>query len=225
MTRYLIALMAISLPSAATTQSAGSVLTASDIWSEHPFQKPVEAEGREWLALVVADDGSRLQHAEVAWRASVFFEDSVFALEVVPEGTPHLLVADVPGLGPGTAITIVRDEATLWADERRLDMTLGDAAYQLDLRASDPALCDATITLTRGAVTQTLYPPGNDVFSCDEPHFSVQWAGDLDGDGRLDLVTTFSPKYSWYPRRLFLSSAARSGELVGLVATTGLAAA
>jgi hypothetical protein len=38
-------------------------------------------------------------------------------------------------------------------------------------------------------------------------------------------VTTFSPKYSYYPRRLYLSSAAAPGELVGLVATTGLAAA
>jgi hypothetical protein len=85
--------------------------------------------------------------------------------------------------------------------------------------------CDATVTLSDGRAVQELYVPNDQPFSCDEPHFSVQWAGDLDGDGRLDLVTTFSPKYSWYPRRLYLSSAAAPGDLVGLVARLELAAA
>ena len=54
--------------------------------------------------------------------------------------------------------------------------------------------------------------------SCDEPHFTIHWAGDLDRDGRLDMLATFSSKYSYHPRQLFLSSAARSGELVAEVA-------
>ncbi len=54
---------------------------------------------------------------------------------------------------------------------------------------------------------------------------SVQWAGDLDGDGRLDLVTKLSPKYSFYPRRLYLSSAAEEGMMVGLVPALDAAAA
>src|SRR5262245_65556102 len=51
------------------------------------------------------------------------------------------------------------------------------------------------------------------VVSCDEPHFTVHWAGDLDRDGRLDMLVTFSHKYSYHPRQLLLSSGARSGEL------------
>jgi hypothetical protein len=209
MTRYLVALIAILLPSAAAAQTEASVLAASDIWSEHPFQRPVEVEGREWLALVVADEGSRVEPAEVRWVASLFFEDSVFALAVAPAATPHLLLAEVPGVRLGPATTLVEYEASLTSDEPRLDMTLGDATYQLALRSTDPALCDAAVTLTQGGTTQMLYLPEGQAFDCDAPHFSVQWAGDLDGDGRLDLVTTFSPKYSWYPRRLYLSSSAR----------------
>jgi hypothetical protein len=219
MTRYLVALIAILLPSAAAAQTEASVLAASDIWSEHPFQRPVEVEGREWLALVVADEGSRVEPAEVRWVASLFFEDSVFALAVAPAATPHLLLAEVPGVRLGPATTLVEYEASLTSDEPRLDMTLGDATYQLALRSTDPALCDAAVTLTQGGTTQMLYLPEGQAFDCDAPHFSVQWAGDLDGDGRLDLVTTFSPKYSWYPRRLYLSSSARPGELVGLLTT------
>jgi hypothetical protein len=228
MTRYLVAAMAILLPSAAAAQSTASVLAASDIWSEHPYQRPVEVEGREWLALVAADGRSSIERVAARWSGSVFFEDSVFALEMTPDfppGSLQLLVAGVPGVRPGPATTVVEYEASLSSDERRLTMTLGQTAYELELDSSDPDFCDATITLSDGRASQTLYVPQGQPFDCDAPHFSVQWAGDMDGDGRLDLVTTFSPKYSWYPRQLYLSSAAAPGELVALVATTELAAA
>jgi hypothetical protein len=228
MTRCLVATLACVLPTAAAAQSTASVLAASDIWSEHLIQRPVELEGREWLALLAADGLSSLERVVPRWRGSVLFEDSVFALEVTPDlplESMQLLVAGVPGIRQGPATTVVEYEASLWSDERRLDITLGRAAYELTLDSSDPDFCDATITLSDGRASQTLYVPDGHPFDCDAPHFSVQWAGDLDGDGRLDLVTTFSPKYSWYPRQLFLSSAARPGELVGPVARTELAAA
>jgi hypothetical protein len=217
-----------ALPAAACGQSTGSLLATSDIWSEHPIQRPVEVEGRAWLAVVVADGVSVVEPIEARWRGSVLFGDSVFALEWTPDFPPEsmrLLVAGVPGVRVGSATTALEGEASLSVEERRLEIALGDARYTLQLGGSDAELCDATVTLVQGSVTQTLYPPGGDTYSCDAPHFSVQWAGDLDGDGRLDLVTTFSPKYSWYPRQLHLSSGAGPGELVGLVATTALAAA
>jgi hypothetical protein len=53
----------------------------------------------------------------------------------------------------------------------------------------------------------------------DEPHLEVDWAGDVDRDGKLDLVVTFSSKYSMLPHTLLLSSKARPGQLIGVAAT------
>ena len=76
------------------------------------------------------------------------------------------------------------------------------------------------VTLSGDAVTQRVFDIGGPSarFSCDEPHFRIHWAGDLDRDGRLDMLVTFSEKYSYYPRQLLLSSAARLPNLVGEVA-------
>ena len=53
----------------------------------------------------------------------------------------------------------------------------------------------------------------------DDPHFTLHWAGDMDGDGRLDLIATLSHKYSVFPTRLLLSSLAPQKELLGVAAT------
>ena len=220
----LLALVSVMGPAAARAQPAGSVLTITDIQSEHLIERPVSLEGREWLGLVADGQSWRLQRMQPTWRGSELFGDSVFALVVGPE-TPHLLLADVPGVRAGPAETIIEIEVGMYADARAFEIGMRDRVYELELHGSDPMLCDATVTLTDGTLTQTLYTPESEIFSCDEPHFSVQWAGDLDGDGRLDFVTTFSPKYSWYPRHLYLSSAAGPGQLVGLVAVLEAAAA
>ena len=52
----------------------------------------------------------------------------------------------------------------------------------------------------------------------DDPHFSLEWAGDLDQDGKPDLIMTLTQKYSSLPTILFLSSKASAGDLVGRAA-------
>jgi hypothetical protein len=214
-------------PALLQAQPIGSVLTSSDIYSDHLIERPVTLEGRAWLALTTSAAGSRLEAVRPSWATSMLFQDSVFTLVLDPPMavTPLLMVADVPRLAVGPAMTVVELEKTLWDEALTLDVSLGSETYRLSLGGTDPMRCDATVTLSDGRAAQTLYAPGTEPFDCDEPHFSVQWAGDVDGDGRLDLVTTFSPKYSWYPRRLYLSSAAAPGELVGLVAVLEAAAA
>jgi len=76
-------------------------------------------------------------------------------------------------------------------------------------------MCDASVIVSDGTSSQELYFPDEGIVSCDGPHFSVQRVGNLDGDERLDLVTTFSPRSSYFPRRLFLSSAAPDGRRFG----------
>ena len=92
----------------------------------------------------------------------------------------------------------------------------------IHLESRQASLCDGVITLSSGGRTQKLFDatePGATrdpdlVLACDDPHFKIHWAGDLDRDGRLDMLVTFSHKYSYVPNQLLLSSAARSPDLV-----------
>ncbi len=59
---------------------------------------------------------------------------------------------------------------------------------------------------------------GNATLAWDDPHFSLEWAGDLDQDGKPDLIMILTQKYSSLPTFLFLSSKADLGELLKRVA-------
>ena len=151
-------------------------------------------------------------------------KSTVYRLVTTPPGA-ELLLSGVPGLSAGAAITAGQD-IDLGGEKREAELWLGRRQYRIRLDSKDPNYCDAVVTLTHDGRRQKLFDatgPGttNDpalVRSCDEPHFTVHWAGDLDRDGRLDMLVTFSKKYSYHPRQLFLSSGARSGELVAEVA-------
>jgi hypothetical protein len=93
-----------------------------------------------------------------------------------------------------------------------LKISLNSRHYELRLESARPDLFDAVVILTDGRRRQVLY--STDGFA-DEPHFDIVWAGDLDRDGRLDLVVNLDRKYSWHPYRLLLSSKASARQLVG----------
>jgi hypothetical protein len=52
----------------------------------------------------------------------------------------------------------------------------------------------------------------------EDQRASLRWAGDLDRDGKLDLIYNLGGHYTRTRLALYLSSAAKPGELVGLVA-------
>ena len=58
--------------------------------------------------------------------------------------------------------------------------------------------------------------PAPDDFSFDDPKFELLWAGDRDGDGKIDIEMEMSPKYSCRKKVLYLSSLALEGQLVGI---------
>ncbi len=128
------------------------------------------------------------------------------------------LVAAVPSVVAGPAVTAARN-LPLGPDARQVEFMLGTQQAVVRWASSLADGCDATITLSIAGRIQTLFrmDPASPI-ACDEPHFRIDWAGDLDRDGRLDLLVTFSPKYSVHPRRLLLSSAASAGALVAEVA-------
>lgn len=76
------------------------------------------------------------------------------------------------------------------------------------------------LVLTKGKTTQVLYAPED----CNDCYWQMNWAGDLDGDGKLDFYLYLTYHYNVGIRKLFLSSKAESGKLVKEVAeftTTG----
>lgn len=89
-------------------------------------------------------------------------------------------------------------------------LTLGDATFEA-IKLGERS---GRIELRVGEMKQTLF----ECAECDQDGWSVRWAGDLDGDGKIDLLITAGPHYAQETSRLFLSSKARKGQLVNEVA-------
>jgi len=115
---------------------------------------------------------------------------------------PELILRDIPGVTAGPV------KAAEYDEERRV-ITFDGQRYQLVVRADHGA------ELRHGSRVQLLFPKTEFV---DEPHYEIVWAGDLDRDGKLDLITVLSQKYSYYPYEVWLSSKATGSEMVHRVA-------
>lgn len=213
-------------------QAGPVILSSGDIGDNYYDAPPaVILERTAWLGLFIEEgkpgEKTRPSHLAVTRVTFALRKEpgpTSYRLVTAPRGA-ELLFSGVPRLSAGKAITVTQ-EIDLGGDKREADVSLGSRRYRIRLDSKEPNHCDAVVTLSQDGLRQRLFDaarPGttNDpalVLSCDEPHFTVHWAGDLDHDGRLDLLVTFSPKYSYHPRQLLLSSGARSGELVAEVA-------
>jgi len=130
-------------------------------------------------------------------------------VEFDPEVT--FAVRCLPGVQPGAIRTAGVVNHSLEFNGV-LRIPLGARRYEVRLRSRREDRFDATVVLSDGRRSQVLYSA--DGFA-DDPHFEVEWAGDLDNDGRLDLIVNLSRKYSVHPHRLLLSSRAARDQLVG----------
>lgn len=70
------------------------------------------------------------------------------------------------------------------------------------------------IIMTRGKISQEV----GDMESLVSEGAGISWAGDLDGDGKIDFLLSGGNEKGFGSWRLFLSSMAKKGELVGLAA-------
>lgn len=133
--------------------------------------------------------------------------------EVTVESTPEVTFAVrcIPGLRAGKIQSAGVTNHDLDYDGP-LEISLGKLRYELRVEAKAPYLADAKVILAQGGRTQVLYSADGFV---DDPHFEVVWAGDLDRDGKLDLVVNLHRKYSWHPYRLLLSTKALGKDFVG----------
>ena len=129
------------------------------------------------------------------------------SLEVLPRN-PRMILREIPGVTAGPVQEAEYDSDSIEVS-RPFKIRFHGESFELHREANN------RITLHHGKRTQELFAKPEFV---DEEHFDVVWAGDLDRDGKLDLITVLSPKYSWYPYDVWLSSKAGSGEIVHRVA-------
>ena len=203
---------------AALTTGTSSSLSKFPTWRKH---EAASWRGEGWLGW--RDVGNTVQSVRLRIE-DIPKQNPEDDEEVMVESIPQVdyAVRCVAGVRPGTLLVGRRDRDNdpvlndSLLSTRRLGISLGEQKYELRLESTQESLADARITLSDGAHTQVLYSAEG---FADDPHFEVCWAGDLDRDGRLDLLVNFSNKYSEHRYRLLLSSRADSGQLIGDVAT------
>jgi hypothetical protein len=138
---------------------------------------------------------------------------SGYHVSTVGEKLPPILLVrglpDLTSIEPKRAAYSRSAELTVW-DKSPLTLRLSEATFtvkMVPLSAGPDISCQLLLSLSN--VSQVL-----DAAGC---YWDIVWAGDLDGDGKLDLLVRYPDDYS--PRlELMLSSRARHGELVRTVA-------
>jgi hypothetical protein len=194
-----------------------SLLILNEAYSEKETTQFVT---HSWLGLFLNDTGAgRVVPIDLALgqRGGGCADDAVVVnLRSKPDGALYAISSSV--LRPGAVTTVRMDyPVSLSAGgDSEVNLLHGQRRYTLRREGVKADLTDARVTLSDGQETQLLFAADGFV---DDPHFTLHWAGDMDGDGRLDLIATLSHKYSVFPTRLLLSSLGRQRELLGVAAT------
>jgi hypothetical protein len=127
---------------------------------------------------------------------------------------PLVLVKDVPALKAGKVIT-----STTYQKERpdvgaKLKLNVGGKESTLTVggvKKDKEYRSQYKVVLETGGVKQTVYERKE---VADSSFPSLLWAGDLDGDGKLDLIMDTTDNYNVRNVTLFLSTKAKPGKLV-----------
>lgn len=188
--------------------------------------------GESWLALVVADGKAKLQNATLVVEAVndpvMDGEDEKTGRSVKAPGIePLVFLRGMAALKPGD-VAVAIAEPTPIDVTRPLELKLGDTVLRIVSRCADAAdenggiRCD--VVLDDGTRAQTLFTnygmreEGTGAITFGEAVPTVQFAGDLDHDGRVDLLIDTTDHYNLSRPTLFLSGAAKPGQQVAEVA-------
>jgi hypothetical protein len=131
-------------------------------------------------------------------------------------GFEELFLVRGRNLHPGKVTPARPDFAELLIPVSKPVFVLGPREYQLSYRCLGE---ECTLVLASGELSQDL-----ETVAGDDVAHHVSFAGDLDHDGRLDLIVDLSRHYNESRPTLWLSSAAKEGQLVAMTAelpTTG----
>jgi hypothetical protein len=145
--------------------------------------------------------------------------------EVSVTGYKEIYLVRGKNLHAGTFTKAHPDFSPMLPDVWNATFTLGALPYDLSYRCNDT---ECTMVLEQGERSQDLVTipierEGRKINALDVEHYIV-FAGDLDHDGRLDLIANLSRHWNEWRPVLLLSTEAKNGELVGVAAelsTTG----
>lgn len=204
--------------SAASTPDSGPafhILRDDDVY--HGGEAPLEP-GPGWFALDVVDGRWRLVPARLRGEQAVDpVGDSNTGVRVAADPAHAFLYLQLPGLVAGKVDTPdlrFKDNGRPISDATALAMPFKGQPWRLDVRHHALLLSDGKTTMSHG---QVVLPDSPD------DGLTLLWAGDLDRDGRLDLIFEGSGMNSTNVC-VWLSSRAKPGRLVGQAAcwlTTG----
>lgn len=211
-----------------TTLSAAPILFASDgiellLTGEFHGDEVSTATGERWMGLFRTDTGFELAGTTVTVE---YIEDAVLdnkgkktgkKVGVARKDNPVLLLRGIAGIEEGP-VTRAFDGWDWLNPGVTREMGLAGKTYRLYAFGQGEDkwnIRDYGLILNSGGASQELV--GYET-CCDDSMPALIWAGDLDGDGALDLYLELSNHYNVARRTLFLSSLAGEGELVGKAA-------
>jgi hypothetical protein len=191
----------------------------------------VARDGERWWALAVQGERAALVATRVRVRAVhdplLDGEGRASGEEVLPTDAPGalmLLRGERLRAGPVTQARFAPDADTLARVE---PLTLGSAKYRFGLQcgaASSDGSKECAFMLEHAGRRQRVLTleattENGALILGQEANPGLVFAGDLDRDGKLDLILDTSDHYNVGRPALFLSSQAREGELVHEVAS------
>jgi len=192
--------------------------------SEMPFRT-----SSGWIAVVCGELGCVAEPASI--RTEFAHDEIVDTTEHEKTGVevtastkqvPLFLVRGFPVV-PQRVMTILHQRLIIEAGDMK-SLRLLSAPVVLTVEGQPSAtelLPDGTKLLLKNENTsQVIYQVGD----ANDAHIELLWAGDIDGDQKLDFLVDADDHYNVSSIQLFLSSKAKKGALVGLAAvltTTG----
>ena len=200
-----VILLALSVRAAGADGTRVSLLMVSD-WA---YQVIPEGSDGTWLGIFKTAGGSELKSTRVHIEAS----DEPDARKAVVDSrdTPLFLVRGLRNAQPGPLSTAQILGSEDPGPGQRVTLAFRGTQSALFLRTKPGEEEVYALVLESGTRRQVLY----ESYGWSEGRIQLIWAGDLDRDGRLDLLVDYAEHDAGSAPTLFLSSQAKPGELVG----------
>jgi hypothetical protein len=193
--------------------------------------------GEKWLALVsvYGPEDTRLIEVSIKVKAVPDMGDkdgepTGKEVSVEPPQNARFFVRGDKRLKVGPVDTFILDGEELSPEKPFAFRSSNGTEYTLgfqcpeDVQFDDQGFATCVLVLEGAGKTQELEAaslwrsPEGQLSAASDAELRVLWAGDIDGDGKLDLLVDLTNHYNISAPTLFLSTAAKKGELAGRVA-------